>query len=274
MEPVSQTCYRHSDRETAVSCSSCGRPICTDCMSPSPVGMRCPECAGKRPGVAGRVAPAVSGPWITYALIALNVAAFLAEMGQGGGTSLSAGGSLINDGGINGPHVASGEWYRLVTGGFLHAGALHIAFNMFALYVLGTMLEPAIGSLRFLGIYMAGLLGGSLGAVLMSPNETTVGASGAIFGLFAATFLIARRRGLEGVASQIGFWLLINLVLTLSVPGISVGGHLGGLAAGAIAGLIVILGERRRHGPGAAAFELLALVALAGGAFVAAVMVA
>jgi membrane associated rhomboid family serine protease len=224
-------------------------------MNPSPVGMRCPECAGQGTKVRGGAAALASSsvPYATYVLIALNVIAFLAEIGSGsGGLSYSsAGDTLIQDGGVNGPMIADGEWYRLITAGFLHAGLIHIGFNMFALYVLGTLLEPAIGRARFVAIYFAALLGGSLGALLLDPAANTVGASGAIFGLFAACFLVARGRGLEGVASQIGFWLLINLVLTISVPGISVGGHLGGLAVGALAGLIVVAGERgattRRH---------------------------
>jgi membrane associated rhomboid family serine protease len=245
-------------------------------MTPSPVGMRCPECAGQRTAVRSGAAAFqdASVPYATYVLIALNVAAFLAELGSGGLSSTSGGGKMIHDYGINGPAVAGGDWFRVVTGGFLHAGMLHLLFNMFALYVLGTLLEPAIGTVRFVAIYLAALFGGSAGAILLDPGATTVGASGAIFGLFAATFLVARGRGLQGVASQIGFWLLINLVLTLSVPGISVGGHLGGLAVGSIAGLIIVAAERgggaRRH----VGIELVLIAALAAAAFAVALVLA
>src|ERR1700736_4431642 len=136
---MAQHCYRHPDRETGVSCSSCGRPICPDCMTPTPVGMRCPECSRQRTRVtgAGSVFATSSGAPATYVLIAINVAVFLAEVAAGGGLGLSGGGSVIRDFGLLGPAVAKhGEWYRIITGGFLHAGLLHIGFNMFALYVV------------------------------------------------------------------------------------------------------------------------------------------
>ena len=133
---------------------------------------------------------------------------------------------------------------------------------MFALYILGTLLEPAIGAPRFVALYMAALLGGSAGALIAQPDATTVGASGAIFGLFAATFLIARARGMREVSSQIGFWLLINLALTVSIPQISLGGHLGGMTVGALCGLVVAAGERSRAGS-RVAFELLVMTVLA-----------
>jgi membrane associated rhomboid family serine protease len=259
-------CYRHPDRETAVSCSGCGRPICTDCMTPSPVGMRCPECAGRASGVR-RVSSAVSRsdtPYATYVLIAVNVAVFIAEVAtSAGAASIEGGGRLIRDGGLLGPAISNdGEVYRIVTAGFLHAGPLHLLFNMFALYVLGTLLEPAIGMPRFCGIYLAGLLAGSFGALLLSPDQNTVGASGAIFGLFGAAFLIARRRQLENLASQIGLWLVLNLVFTLSIPGISIGGHLGGLVGGTLAAFVITAGERRVGGRAAVPIEVAGILAI------------
>ncbi len=116
---------------------------------------------------------------------------------------------------LYGPAVANGDWWRIVTAGFLHAGILHIAFNMYVLFVLGTLLEPGIGTPRFLGVYFVSLLAGSFGALLLSPNEITVGASGAIFGLMSAAFIVARHRGIEQLAGQIGFFIVINLVLHL-----------------------------------------------------------
>jgi membrane associated rhomboid family serine protease len=244
-------CYRHPARETNVSCSNCGRPICPDCMTVTPVGMRCPECARERTqvrrvgaGLRTGAAPA------TYALIAINVAAFVAELvGGGGAGSFEGGGKVIHDFGLNGPAVADGDWWRIVTAGFLHAGPVHIALNMFALFILGTLLEPAIGTPRFLGVYFASLLAGSFGALLLDPHETTVGASGAIFGLMSAAFIVARHRGLEQLASQIGFYVILNLVFTFGVPGISVGGHLGGLIGGGLAALLITFGERRARHP-------------------------
>ncbi len=267
-------CYRHPNRETNVSCSNCGRPICPDCMTSTPVGMRCPECARQRTqvrrvssGLHAGAAPA------TYTLIAINVAAFLAEIvGGGGAGSLEGGGKVINDFGLNGPEVADGEWWRIVTAGFLHAGPLHIALNMFALFILGTLLEPGIGTARFLGVYFVSLLAGSLGALLLDPNETTVGASGAIFGLMSAAFIVARHRGLEQLASQIGFYVILNLAFTFGVPGISVGGHLGGLVGGAVAALVIVFAERRARRP--IPLEAGALILLSAVSFAAALAVA
>jgi membrane associated rhomboid family serine protease len=257
-------CYRHPGRETNVQCSNCGRPICPDCMTVTPVGMRCPECARERTkvrrvgsGLHTGVAPA------TYALIAINVIAFIAEVGAGAplAVGFESGGSIFNHGSLFGPAVADGEWYRIVTAGFLHAGLLHIAFNMFALYILGTLLEPGIGTPRFLALYFVSLLGGSFGALLVTPDSHTVGASGAVFGLMSAAFIIARHRGIEQLAGQIGIFIIINIVFTIGASGISVGGHFGGLIAGALCALIIVFAERRTRRP--VELEILCMAALA-----------
>ncbi|MGH2923633.1 MAG: rhomboid family intramembrane serine protease [Solirubrobacterales bacterium] len=279
------TCYRHPSRETGVSCSNCGRPICPECMTSTPVGMRCPDCAGERTRVRSGVAAARSTavPYATYALLALNVIAFLAELTGGGGAGAPGGGGsdLIADGGLCGNAIADGgicgidgtaavseggEVYRLITGAFLHAGPLHLLLNMFALYILGSLLEPAIGTLRFLGIYLAALFAGAFGALLLSdPNQVTVGASGGIFGLMGAAFVIARQRGINEVASQIGLFVVLNLVFTFSIPGISIGGHLGGLVGGGLAALLVAALERRARGGATVVIEVagIALIAFA-----------
>jgi membrane associated rhomboid family serine protease len=265
-------CYRHPGRETNVHCSNCGRPICPDCMTVTPVGMRCPECARERTRVT-RLAPGLrlgSAP-ATYVLIVINVIAFIAEIGAG--ASLTAGGgSIFFDGALNGPEVADGEWYRLVTAGFLHAGLFHILFNMFALYILGSLLEPGIGTPRFLAVYFVSLLAGSFGALLLTPDSFTVGASGAIFGLMSAAFIVARHRGVEQLAGQIGFYILINIFFTLGVAHISVGGHFGGLIGGALCALLIVFAERRARRP--VELETLGMLALAaisvGGALAAA----
>jgi len=158
-------------------------------MTPTPVGMRCPECASQRTKVVRGVGEAglfASAP-ATFILIALNVAAFLAEVAAGSGGFQVEGSSLVREFGLFGPSVAEGEWYRLFGGGFLHAGFTHILFNMVALYFLGRLLEPAIGTPRFVALYLASLLGGAFGALLLDPNALTIGASGAIFGLFGAS---------------------------------------------------------------------------------------
>jgi membrane associated rhomboid family serine protease len=266
------TCYRHPDRETGVSCANCGRPICPDCMTSTPVGMRCPECARQRTrvttGVFGRGATPA-----TYVLIALNVIAFLAEVGAGSG-GLSGGGPAITNFSVFGPKVADGEWYRIVTGAFLHAGVIHIAFNMYALYILGTFLEPSLGSPRFAFLYLATLFAGSLGVILLEPDTRAVGASGAVFGLFAAAFVIARGRRLDLIAAQLGILLLVNLVLTFSIPGIAIGAHLFGAGAGAVCGMLILAGDRGAFGRNRVAAELAAMTALGIAAAVASVALA
>jgi membrane associated rhomboid family serine protease len=260
---MAQTCYRHPNRETGVSCSNCGRPICPDCMTPTPVGMRCPECARQRTRVTrGAVAPTRYDAPATYALIAINVAVYVAEIASGAGGLNAPGGSIVANFGLFGPSVAEGEWYRLVSGGFLHASLFHVGFNMFALYFLGRMLEPAIGTVRFVAVYAISLFGGAFGALLLDPNALTVGASGAIFGIFGAAFVIARGRGLDAAASSIGVILLLNLAISVGAPNISLGGHLGGLAAGVLCSLLILAGERGYLGERHLPMELLAMAAI------------
>ena len=246
-------------------------------MTPTPVGMRCPECASQRTKVTRGVGEASlfgTAP-ATVVLIALNVVAYLAEIASGSGGFEAARGSLVANFGLQGAAVADGEWYRLVTGGFLHAGFLHIGFNMFALFVLGRLLEPGIGTPRFVALYFASLLAGSFGALaLTEPGQFTVGASGAIFGIFGATFVIARGRGLNTVASELGVLLLINLALTFGISGISIGGHLGGLAGGLLCGLAIVAGDRGMFGPNRLPAELIAMTAIAVASVVGALTVA
>ena len=236
-------CYRHPDRETGVSCSNCGNPICPDCMTATPVGMRCPDCAQQKTKVHRMGSVAVE-PRVTYALIAINVVAWLAEF-AGGGTGSRA----YIEGALYGPLVADGEWWRLITGGFLHApnNPIHILFNMYILYWLGTMLEPGLGHVRFAALYLASLLAGSLGALLLSPDAVTVGASGAVFGLMGAAFVLQRAQGIDPMQSGVGPIILLNLALGFVIPNISIGGHLGGLIGGAVAALgIEAVGRVRR----------------------------
>lgn len=272
------TCYRHPDRETGVSCSSCGRAICPDCMTPTPVGMRCPECARQRTKVVRGPSGGTSGfqqSPATYVLIALNVLAFLVEIAVGGG-GLQVGefNSVVIDYGLFGPLVAEGEWYRLLTSGFLHASLIHIGFNMFLLLILGRILEPALGTPRFVVLYLASLLAGSFGALLLEPNALTVGASGAVFGLAGAVFVIARGRGMDAIAGEVGFLIVINLVISFVLPRISAGGHLGGLAGGAICALVIVASERGMLGPNRRFAEYAVMVAVAVLAFAGALAVA
>jgi membrane associated rhomboid family serine protease len=245
-------------------------------MTPTPVGMRCPECANQRTKVVRGVgeASSLSSAPATFVLIALNAAAFLAEIASGSGGLAINGSSVVREFGLYGPLVAESEWYRLLTGGFLHASLIHIGFNMFALFFLGRILEPSIGTPRFLAVYFSSLFGGAFGALLLDPNALTIGASGAIFGIFGATFVIARGRGFDAVASSIGIVLLINLALSFGTANISLGGHLGGLAAGLICGGAVIAGDRGSLGKRHVAAELAVMVGVALFAFLGALAIA
>jgi membrane associated rhomboid family serine protease len=272
-----QTCYRHPDRETGVSCSNCGRPICPECMTSTPVGMRCPECAKQKTKVRvgqGAFSPTAGKMPATIALIGINVIVFLVELAGGGAGQFSGSGSVIHDAGLRGPDVANGDWWRVITGGFLHAGFLHLLFNMYVLYVAGSILEPGIGTPRFLAIYFVSLVAGSLGALIVDPNSLTVGASGAIFGLMAAVIIVARGRGVEQLAQQFGIFIILNLALTFAIPGISVGGHIGGLIGGALAALLVIFVERQMSGRPGFTLELAGLLLIFAATFAGALAVA
>jgi membrane associated rhomboid family serine protease len=235
-------CYRHPNRETGVSCSNCGNPICPDCMTPTPVGMRCPECSKQRTQVKTMRSMAVE-PTVAYVLIAVNVLMYF-------GQTASPDNQVYRDFVLFGPLVADGEWWRLLTAGFLHGGVFHLLLNMYALFFLGRMLEPALGHLRFGALYFASLLAGSFGAVLLSPETPVVGASTAIFGLFGAAIVMARNRGIDLMASGLLPILLLNLAITF-FPGfnISIGGHLGGLAGGLLAAFAIEELSKRRRSP-------------------------
>jgi membrane associated rhomboid family serine protease len=242
-------CYRHPNRETGVSCSSCGRPICPDCMTPTPVGMRCPECSRERTKV--RTLRSTQSRYPAWqVLIGINVAVFVAELLTGvSGAGTNDHGWVYLHGALFGPSISvNHDYWRLLTAGFLHASLIHIALNMLSLFFVGRILEPAVGSVNFVAIYFASLLAGSFGALLFQPDALTVGASGAIFGVFGALIAVAHARGIPIWQSGLGPVLLINLVFTLSVSNISGGGHIGGLVGGLICGeLIVQVGERRRQ---------------------------
>jgi membrane associated rhomboid family serine protease len=238
-------CYRHPSRETGVSCSNCGKPICPDCMTATPVGMRCPDCSRQRTQVR-TMRNVYAEPTATYVLIGINVLMYLGTWMSGGDTSsvyidLGTLGSATFQGDPIG--VAHGEYWRLVTGAFLHdpSNPLHILFNMYILYWLGTMLEPILGHLRFAALYFASLLAGSFGALIADPNQLTVGASGAVFGLMAAAFIFQRARGVDPWRSGLGPVILFNLALPFLFPNlnISIGAHIGGLVGGAIAALAI-----------------------------------
>jgi membrane associated rhomboid family serine protease len=227
-------------------------------MHQASVGFHCPECArsGKQKVVSGPGAFRAR-PVLTQILIAMNVAVFLVTVGRDGTKALGGDtGRIFFDYGLiakftyqgqvaPGLGVGEGEWYRMVTSGFLHYGLLHLALNMWALWILGQVVEQMGGKLRVGLIYGVSLVAGSLGALLLSPGALTAGASGAIFGLMGAIFLAHRSQGIPFRNSPLLPILLINLAFTFGVNGISIGGHLGGLAGGAAAGWLLFDFARR-----------------------------
>ena len=235
------SCYRHPDRLTYVACSRCGRPVCPECMRSAAVGHQCVDCVAAGAQIAPQ--PVRGGlvragaPLVTYGLIAANVAVFLLQLSSR---------MVVYRLALVPLFVASGGFYRLVTSAFVHSGLLHLLFNMYALYVLGPPLERHLGRLRFALLYGLSALGGSVLVYLFSAiNAPTVGASGAVYGLFGATLVAAKRLNLD-VRWVVGL-IAINLVLTFSVPGISWQGHLGGLITGSLVAAAFVYAPRARR---------------------------
>ena len=270
--PVVPVCYRHPGRETYLRCVRCERPICTDCLREAPVGYQCPECVaiGRhsiRPGrtVFGGSTAGVHG-YVTKALIAINVLVMIASVASAGGRGLAGGGlggllgestpltrwgavwglAPVTDGRVVVAYfragIADGEYYRLLTSMFLHYGVLHLALNMWALWVLGRELEARLGPGRFLTLYLLSGLGGGVAAYVFAPEAQAAGASGAIYGLFAGLFVVFRR--LNRDTSAIITVLVINLIFSFSVSSISLEAHLGGLVTGALVGAALAYAPR------------------------------
>lgn len=243
--PESQpmVCYRHTDRHVGVTCQRCNRPICPECMRPASVGYQCPECTK---GASSKVitsrdlkSQAQSATRATKVLIALNVIVFIAMVAESQQANQAAGWVYVN-GALRGPLVSEGEWWRIFTSGFIHSGIFHIGMNMYLLWLLGQVLEPVMGTVRFVALYFISLVGGSMGVLLLSFESPTVGASGAVFGLMGAMLVIQWRNNINPWQSGIGGLVAINLVLTFVLPRISIGGHLGGVITGAIVAYVMI----------------------------------
>ncbi len=229
-------CYRHPKLPAPVTCTRCDRPICTDCMVSAPVGWQCPGCLKGAPAVrrmrdvqGGALGVAGGTPYATYALLASCVALYVGQQVS----------NLTERGVVVATMVSQGELWRVVTSGFLHGSPIHLLFNMLILYQLGTAVEGRLGRARYLGVYFLSLVGGSIGALLLQPPATaSLGASGAVFGLMGAVVVLSKR-GRSPVESGVAGLLVVNLFITFLFPGISIGGHLGGLAAGVLAGLVI-----------------------------------
>ena len=257
---TNKNCYWHPDRYAGVTCQRCERRVCAECMHTASVGFHCPACIAPQSINHGRKrisarsfargANASEQLLVTRTLIAINLLAFLATLFRGGSLS-SGGGDVTIDFGLVGygrvlsafsidyVGIAEGEWWRMFTGGFLHAGFIHLAFNMFLLWMLGSQLERLLGPTSYLILYFGSLLSGALGVMLLDPLALTVGASGAVFGLMGATVVYQLRRGVSPWSNGIGTLLIINLIFTFARPNISVGGHLGGLLGGLLIGWLI-----------------------------------
>ncbi|WP_189986502.1 rhomboid family intramembrane serine protease [Streptomyces capoamus] len=252
-------CYRHPDRETGVRCTRCERPICPECMVSASVGFQCPDCV--RGGSGTGHAPQVSRPrtlaggtvtadprLLTKVLIGINLAVFLAQLAAGDRFTNRF--ELIGQAytplldGVQG--IAEGQYYRLLTAMFLHGGYVHILFNMLSLWWIGGPLEVALGRARFLALYfVSGLAGSALTYLLAAPNQPSLGASGAIFGLFGATAVLMRRLNYD--MRPIIALLVINLIFTFGWSNISWQAHIGGLVAGVVTGYAMVHAPRERR---------------------------
>ncbi|MDO0926829.1 rhomboid family intramembrane serine protease [Streptomyces sp. TG1A-8] len=253
-------CYRHPDRESGVRCTRCERPICPQCMVSASVGFQCPDCVrggsgqdGPAPGaarprtVAGGAVTA-DPRLVTKLLIGVNLALFLVQLSLGDRFTNRL--ELIGQSytpyltGVQG--IAEGQYYRLLTAMFLHGGYVHILFNMLSLWWIGGPLEAALGRARYLALYaVSGLAGSALSYLIAAPNQPSLGASGAIFGLFGATAVLMRRLNYD--MRPVIALLVINLIFTFGMNGIAWEAHIGGLVAGVLTGYAMVHAPRRRR---------------------------
>ncbi|MCZ0729400.1 rhomboid family intramembrane serine protease [Mycolicibacterium iranicum] len=252
------TCYRHPDRQTYVRCTRCNRYICPECMRNAAVGHQCADCVGEaarsvRPAtnVFGAQRPRSLTPVVTYVLIGINLLIFALQM---------ASPELERALALWPPAVADGEVYRLLSSAFMHFGLTHIAFNMLALYFVGPPLEIALGRMRFIALYLLSALGGSVLVYLLTFNALTAGASGAVFGLFGATFVVGKRLNMD--TRSVLMIIVLNLAFTFVYPlitsqNISWQGHIGGLVTGAVVAAAFAYAPRQQrnlvHGAATAA---------------------
>ncbi len=245
---VGSACAFHPDRPTRLQCTRCGRPACPECLTPASVGFHCRACVAEsrasqrtvRTVAGGRLD---RGPVVTYAMIAVNVAIFLitAIQAKSGNDLLPS--SMYLNGGLAPELVASGQWWRLLTSGFLHASVIHIGLNMLSLYLIGRILEQLLGRWQYLAVYLLSLIGGSAAVMLFSePLSLSVGASGAIFGLMGGLVVAFRRFRYD--LRQLLVVLGINLFISFRVSGISWQAHLGGLAVGALVTAAIVYAPR------------------------------
>lgn len=240
-------CYRHPDREAYISCQRCGRLICPECMREASVGFQCPSCIAegaktvRQPkNLAGGALTGTSGA-VSMGLIVINVLAYLVTAATGGQS-----GTFFRDGALVGIFVADGEIWRLVTSAFLHAGLLHLLFNMYALYLFGPFVERALGTVRFIVAYATVAIAGSVFVYLLAPPAVaTIGASGAVFGLFGMAMMLLLKAKQD--ITTLLVLLAINAFISVAGSNISWQGHLGGFVAGVVLGAVVAYAPRERR---------------------------
>lgn len=262
-------CYRHPDRESYILCQRCGRTVCTECQTQAAVGVHCPECTREARQSAPRTKPAVvtainrarrgDGPAATWSIIGVTAVVYLLQ--------------LVSDGAViralaYAPLLTEIEPWRMLTSLFVHSqqSFLHILFNMYSLWIFGRILEQVLGRWRFLALYLISGLGGSVAVLLLAPAISVVGASGAIFGLLGAFFVIQRRMG--GNSLQLVIVIGLNLVIGFVVPGIAWQAHIGGLIVGALVALVYLKTRR----PAQANLQRLLLVAVVAALIVVAIL--
>jgi len=261
---IAPRCYRHPDRETWVSCTRCERPICPECLRPASVGFQCPDCVRRGNATVRRATAPYGGsivarPGVVSLILGLiNVVAFVITVATApGGLTGNTGSKLFDELELVPLRVAAdGEYWRLIGSAFLHIGLLHLAGNMLSLAIVGPALERVFGWWRFLAIYLVGALGGAVAVYLFgSPYGAVAGASGAIYGLFAATLIVVRKLGLDGR------FMVLAVVLNFAVsfaPGISLLGHLGGFVSGGLLTLAMVYAPKASRTP----LQIMAIGAL------------
>jgi membrane associated rhomboid family serine protease len=257
---VEQRCYRHADREAYIQCQRCERLICPECMRDASVGFQCPECVAegrksvRAPRTIAGGAITMNAGAVSMALLGLNVVVFLLQKITEGNDN-----SVFQLGAMQGFAVADGDYWRLLTAAFLHAGILHIAFNMYALYLFGPFVERALGTTRFVIAYLTMAVASSVFVYwLTAPGIATIGASGAVFGLFGLALVLLIRTGQD----VRGLLVLLAINAFISLQGnISWQGHLGGFVTGVVLGAALAYAPReRRSAVHIAAFGLTWLV--------------
>lgn len=240
-------CYRHPDRQSYILCQRCGRTICPECQTQAAVGVHCPECVREARQSAPRTKPAVvtalsrarrEGPIVTYALIGVTLLVYVLQLVTGGAVT-----SAFAYAGV----LTPSEPWRMITTMFVHSQSsiFHILFNMYSLWIFGRILEQMLGPWRFLALYMLSGLGGSVAVLFLMPDVWVVGASGAIFGLLGAFFVI--QRGLGSNSRQLLIVVALNLVIGFVVPGIAWQAHVGGLLVGSLVAFILMRTRQRKQ---------------------------